>query len=146
MVIFRLAKGVTAHFRSRITDWAVSGALAWTALIMLDTDQTQFSARAFAFLARLMAPHVWAYCALLLGLARLLALVINGTFPRYRAIVTAARGGLALVSTMFWLNIMLASLDAWPPPLSTGVWPFMLVLELYNVYLGALETADARNR
>lgn len=132
-----------AHFRLRITSWYM--ALANLSVgIMLTANPDALSTNPgaavyFNLLLRIAPEEVWRSLFLIIGYARLISLVVNGTFRhvRWTPYVRAAMSGL---SFMIWGAIALSVI--WPGYAALGivVYPSVALFELYNTAVAMSET------
>lgn len=144
VVAFPLVKGITGHFALRVADWFLSAIMFNFGLVLAGPAHV-LNHPAFAGLARIADEHVWAAFCLGVGFVRLAALVVNGTYPRFRW-SPHIRCLCALASLMVWFNI---SLGFWLAEVATtgiAVYPWLMLFDVYNVYLSASEAGDVERR
>lgn len=112
MVVFRLASGIYRHFGIRASEWLmVIPLLIWSRA--MDTADGKFDASAtFSSLSRLASEETWGMVCIFLGLARLFALIVNGTFAAF-PYSPHLRGGTAVIAAIFWGQVALGTYGAW---------------------------------
>ena len=126
------------HFAIRLGEWLVSIILVSLAALLFCATQT-FALNPAYFAAMIaMAPQVvWASIFLLFGGVRIIALYINGRKP----VTPYIRMGLAFLSCFVWFQVTLSLFASGVPGLGWAVFPWLLALEMYNVFRSS---ADAR--
>lgn len=108
-----------------------------TGALLLHPDET-FNPRTplFQVLGSVAAEDVWGWSCLVFGCGRILALIINGTFADtyYSRFSPHVRGAFAFLSCFFWATITIGLFAAWRPLFGLGCYPFLLLLEITNVW------------
>ena len=147
MIVLRLATGITEHFPQRVSEWVMTAAiLGWG--YMLAGEAAAFSATpSFRELSRIADEDTWALICLLVGMARLAALIVNGTFRGFRY-SPHLRGAASLVACVFWGQITLGMLVAWigAGAIGTGVVAYgaFMTLELWNLFRAWADVGASR--
>ncbi|MBN9084311.1 MAG: hypothetical protein J0I16_22600 [Rhizobiales bacterium] len=128
----RILHGICDHFAMRRSEWVLALILVGIGLAF-ESLPTSAVPRLEAF-EGFMAARIWAWGCLSIGVLRLLALAINGTFAQtwYGQWSPHVRGSLAFVSCYIWTAI---SIDMYSVEMSILglVYPGLLVLEITNV-------------
>ena len=150
MIIVRpIWNGVTAHFPARRSEWALASMMFTTGVILLHPGITfQPGVRLFQTLQAIASENAWGWSCLLFGAARLCALIVNGTFAdtKYSQYSPHVRGGFAFLSMFYWATISIGLLHAATInaiPFGLGCYPFLLVLDMTNVYQAFLDAGRA---
>lgn len=138
MIVARLARGITDHFPARASEWALGVILFLWGVQLLRPVYT-FQGQSYAELQRLLPEDLWGLACILIGAARLLALIVNGSV-RHSPMVRAIMAGF---SALFWLQISIAFLMSSPNGTALAVYPVLFALDCYNVLRAASE-AGAR--
>lgn len=144
MLIVRVASGVSRHFAARAAEWALAAVIFLWGWVLLLPHAT-FDLPAYHIM-RAMAPEtVWGFACVLIGVVRLGALVVNGTFANtaYSRWSPHVRMGMSFLSVFFWYSVTMTFLTGSSPP-GTGlaVYPVLLALEIYCTFRAA---RDSRN-
>lgn len=137
MIYVRIARGVFDHFPARRSEWALAGMLASTGLILLLPDATfRPDVPLFRTLSRLGTEDQWGWACFIFGVARLIALIINGTFADtvYSRYSPHVRGVFAFFSCFYWGVITIGLLSAYRPLFALGCYPFLLLLDFSNIW------------
>jgi hypothetical protein len=102
------------HFKERVNEWMSACAMFAFGCILL-TPYITFRNPSFATLAKFADEDTWGYFTMLLGLARLTVLAINGLWlPSYKL-----RSLCAFFSIFIWLQVTLGLF--WSNPYSLGL-------------------------
>jgi hypothetical protein len=136
LIIVRMARGVTDHFPARRAEWVLSAMLFGWGIVLAPTSTDVFStSHSFDGLAALAPEWVWAWICFSIGLIRLLALLINGTFADtwYGQRSPHVRGSLALLSCFIWTMISIGIYNSEISTTGLVVYPGLLFLEFTNV-------------
>ena len=123
-----------SHFRVRAIEWLISGVLfSWGVILAGPTDI--FGRAQFAELARVAPQHAWAMGCMLMGAARLAALIANGSWRRSPYV----RMAMALGSGLFWLQISLGFVGSRVTTLGLAACPWFCLADLYSVGMAAFD-------
>lgn len=136
MIVIRMVKGVSDHFPARRSEWVLAAMLLGWGIILGPPSTSVFATSpAFAGLDGMAPEWVWAWVCLLIGVVRLLALLINGTFAHtfYGHWSPHVRGALAFLSCFIWTAISIGVFNS--GALTTGIiiYPGLLALEITNL-------------
>lgn len=142
-MFFRIVTGVTQHFESRITEWAMSVTIVWWGTRLLDPSNPWNSA-AWAKMLFWMPETAWGTLCVCLGLLRLVALTINGTFAdtAYSKFSPHVRGVTAVLGATVWFMVFLSVSSV--PSSSSGIYQLPLGLDLWCVFHAWREVGRAR--
>ena len=101
MIILRMARGISDHAAARIMEWFML-APAFGMSVAFAVSPTMFSTSpSFTTLSRWASETTWGTIVLACAVARLAALIINGTFKGFR-LSPHIRFAAALVGILFW--------------------------------------------
>ncbi|WP_309084143.1 hypothetical protein [Chelativorans sp.] len=112
MIVLRLATGIREHFPQRVSEWVLTGAILGWAAVLSGDGNTFANAPSFSELARMADEDTWAVICLVVGLLRLTALVINGTFRAF-PYSPHMRGLASFAACIFWGQVALGMMLAW---------------------------------
>lgn len=127
------------HFPLRVTDWLVSNILlTWGLLLFYVTPET-WDGGFFSGLRVVAGQETWATVAVVLGLARIVALFINGAMRR----TPHVRAMGAFLSVFIWLQLTLGMLNAETTGVGLAFYPWLFLADIYNVYRAAQDARDS---
>ena len=127
------------HFRVRALEWLLAGVMITWAVILFQPEQS-FTNPSFHIIARLADEELVAWCCLIIGLARLAALYVNGAWvpsPWVRLFC-------ALISAVFWLQIALGMAATATATTGLAVYPWFVLCDLYSVWRAARDARLSR--
>jgi hypothetical protein len=127
------------HFRVRALEWLLAGVMITWAVILAQPDNS-FANPSFATIARVANEETVALACLIIGLARLAALYVNGAWvpsPWVRLIC-------ALISAVFWLQIALGMAATDTATTGLAVYPWFVLCDLYSVWRAARDARMSR--
>jgi hypothetical protein len=140
----RFIRGMTDHFRLRAPAWIMSLILFGLGTALLKNPNVfthDVKAYQYVFLNRVFDQTVWAILCVTVGGARIVALIINGTFRSFPW-SNHIRSIGAFLSCFLWFQIALGVwtegfLDGWNTamPIYCG----LLLFDVLNTYSAALE-------
>ena len=146
MIVLRIATGIREHFPARVSEWIMTGAiLGWSAVLSADPATFETSP-SFAVIAYYGNEAFWSTLCLLVGLVRLTALVVNGTFRQFRY-APHLRGVASFVACVFWGQIALGVVIAWwYGGAGTGVVAYstFMVIEMWNLFRAWADVGASR--
>lgn len=134
MIVVRVLRGIQSHFPNRVAEWFLSVALLNWGLILLGTSSDIFTVyNTYAGLARLATEFTWGILATSIGLLRLTALVINGTFydTWYSAYSPHVRGMTSFFSCFFWTQIVLSHIVIIPLSPAIAIYATFLFMDVW---------------
>lgn len=142
MLILRIWNGVIDHFPIRRSEWINSCVMiGWGVVVLLDNRPLT---GAWHILGQLMPEIFWALMLMTVGAIRLLALLVNGTFPKtwYGRVSPHVRVGMSLLSSLVWLQLVIATIGS--PVLTTGLVAYLgyLVSDALNTLSSAAEARE----
>jgi hypothetical protein len=130
----RLARGVVEHFPARASEWALAGMMvSWGYLILL--PEAMFTrSPAFNEMAAMASETTWGLAAMGIGLVRLVALFINGTFAQtwYGRWSPHVRGMMSALAVFVWLSISIGVLQSSTVTTGMAVYPWLTALDIWN--------------
>ena len=146
MIILRIADGIYEHFPARVSEWIMTCAiLGWSAVLAAD-PLTFSTSPSFSVLATYAGETGWSFICLAVGLLRLSALIVNGTFRTFRY-SPHLRGVASVIACVFWGQIALGVFVAWWLGGSgTGVIAYstFMVIELWNLFRAWADVGASR--
>lgn len=130
-----VAARIRSRFRARALEWEHASIMTiFGAIVLLNPEVFEGP----SFSAFVGGPYLWGPCMLLAGVARLLALVINGYMARPTALVRAlaALSGIALFAA---ISLGLLFSGTWP----TGLAPYPVIgfFGLFSLYWSIFDVA-----
>lgn len=143
-----IIQSLRQHWPSRKMEWLGSGFLmSWGIYVLLHPElfTQDATAQVFAGLAALtdsFSPYpalVWGGLAFAVGLARAVALFINGAYVRTPAI----RVVTSFVSIFILTQICLGLFDSGVPNTGLVVYPWLIVADLISAYRAAVDVVYA---
>lgn len=142
MLILRIWNGVIDHFPIRRSEWINSCVMiGWGIVVLLDNRPLT---GAWYVLGELMSEVFWSLMLMTVGTIRLIALLVNGTFPRtwYGKFSPHVRVGMSLLSSLVWLQLVIATIGS--PILTTGLVAYLgyLVSDALNTLSSAAEARE----
>ena len=150
-LIARVAKGSRHNFAIRVSDWFASSVVLSFGLVLTRFPQVMDGNPWYRLLEQHAPAQTWGLVCAAIGLARVGALTVNGTFPAFRW-SPHLRFLMALMSCFVWFQITLGLIEAQAPTMAIAMFPHMLLFDLYNVFLASSEAGvvegqhrDARN-
>lgn len=135
MIVFELKK----HFQLRAIEWWSAGLMAsWGAIVTL--VPTMFVENpAFEGLLFFAPQYVWGFVALVAGLSRLGALIVNGFWCR----TPAVRWFTSMVSCLIWFLITAALINAPVPNPGVVVYGWHMIADIYSAFRSASDAVEA---
>lgn len=118
-----------AHFRHRVLEWGL-GFVTVTIALTLFNEYPTLNQPALIELTRIASEEVWAVALLVVGMARLGALWINGAWRRSPWI----RFVTSLFSAVVWLQITLGMMRVEMVTLGIAIFPWFLIAEGYSIW------------
>jgi hypothetical protein len=142
--IIQVVKDAVPHFESRITEWAMAGALTLWGLNLLDPavnfDVALPAWRGMTAIPFLHDAKSWGWFAFSIGLVRLVSLVVNGRFAgtRYATVSPRVRAFTAMAGATAWF-VVAASVGQVPTP-GRVTYILPLLLDIWCVFHAARDT------
>lgn len=148
MIVLRtLAHGVIAHAGVRFTEWLGAVPMLGLGLVLYSEPELFEAVPSFDMLSRWAEQPTWTNIILMVGIARLIALTINGSFrsfvhsPTIRFISSWAAG---LFWTLFVLGVYIAWRDLDGSPTAIVAYGTLIMLEARNAYVSRADMIIAR--
>lgn len=135
-IYLRVSKGVRDHLYVRRSEWACAIILTWWGFALLSPGGTFDISPTYSGLRRIASETAWGTVCATVGITRLLALVINGTFPgnwysQYSLHVRSLTAYLtAIIFIMIALGILTAPAPAWPLSTALGTYAMLAWLDI----------------
>lgn len=135
-IVARIRGGVVDHFPARVSEWIVACILVSWGYILLKPSNIFATSPAFSEMAKMAPEWVWGTAAIAIGLSRLAALVINGTFPRtwYGKWSPKVRGLMSALSMFILVSISLGIAKNGADTTALAVYPWLAALDFWNVF------------
>lgn len=107
ILILRVYDGAKGHFASRFWEWMFAFALLATAYVFVVVPQNYFVAPTYSIISRVASPQVWGCILFTIAIARITALILNGTFEAFRRYSPPVRSITSLLSAISWAIVIL---------------------------------------
>ncbi len=139
----RLYLGIHDHFPARRSEWVLAGILTVWGYILIGPDQTFAGNRAWSQMAAIMTENAWGYFAICVGVFRLLALVVNGTFAGtwYGRWSPHVRALASFLTCFLWFQISFGLWNSDAATTGLAVYPGLLVLDAMNIVAASKDAA-----
>lgn len=143
----RLYLGIHDHFPARRSEWVLSCIMIGWGLVLIGPAEVFAQSRAWSQMAAMMNERVWGWLAISIGVFRLLALIINGTFAGtwYGRFSPHVRAVASFFTCFLWFQI---SFGLWvSDAVTTGlaIYPGLFLLDAMNV-VAALKDAAGMDK
>jgi hypothetical protein len=102
MVVFRVVRGVQRHFMYRLPEWAAALNMGLFAVTLLKPAKTFSSSASYNVMASIADENTWGVAVGLVSAVRLIALLLNGTFPVFARYSPLTRSVCAFLSAAAW--------------------------------------------
>jgi hypothetical protein len=144
-LVVRIARGSAHNFAIRVSDWFASFVMLSFGVVLIYCPWAFGESRWYGLLEQIANPLVWGVICGSVGLLRVGALTINGTFPAFRW-SPHLRFAMAMLSCFVWFQVTLGLVAAHEATAVFAMFPQLLVFDLYNVFLAASEAGAAERR
>ena len=141
----RIARGAAHNFAIRVSDWFSACVMTTFGLLLMHWREVFEVNRYFGVLEQFASAHTWGMLCTAVGLARIAALTINGTFPLFRW-SPHLRFVMAAIGVFLWFQITLGLLLSSQPTMAMAAYPHLFVFDMYNLFLAASEAGVAERR
>ena len=143
-MFFWIVTGIKSHLPDRLPEWVMGFAILNYGLGLVGPGDAWTSPTAWAAMAHYAPENAWGWLCVMLGIARLMALVINGTFAdtAYSRFSPHVRGSTAVAALGFWMMVML-SVSA-SGSIGSRIYVLPLVLEVWCIFHAWRDTGRAR--
>lgn len=151
MIVLRtIYNGVAAHAGIRFTEWVGAFPLVGLGLILHHQPDVLQQSASFSVLTQWATQETWVLILLTIGLMRVCALIINGSFPRWFRQSPLIRHCVSLISLIFWTlmwnGVYLAWKDAGGLPTAIVMYALPILLEFRNVYVSRYDMVIMKAR
>ena len=137
--ILRVVRGARHRFALRVPDWFSGSVILSFGLCLVHWPEMFVTFHAFyALLDEIGSAQTWGVVCVTIGVLRLIALTVNGTFPKFRW-SPHIRFVMAMASAFVWFQITLALIVSHMATTGLAVYPHLFLFDLYNVFLAASE-------
>lgn len=139
-MIIRIAVGIRDHFEQRVVEWVMGVTAVWWGSKLVGPNDAWANPEAWAGMLHWMPENAWGWNCIAIGIARLMALAINGTFANtaYSRFSPVVRGVSAILGATLWFMVFL-SVSAVSTS-GSGIYQLPLVLDLWCVYYASRDT------
>lgn len=149
-VYARISKGVRSHLYARRSEWACAAVITWWGVSLMAPGDTFALSPTYSGLARIATEPVWGAVCLALGLFRLAALTVNGTFQgtwysRYSPHVRAITAYLTAMVYFLIVYGVLTNLGKVPLSTGLGAYAALAFLDVSNA-LGTAKESGYQTR
>jgi len=144
-LVVRVARGSTHNFAIRVSDWFAGFVMLSFGLVLIYCPWAFGNSPWYALLEQIAKPDVWGVVCGFIGLLRIGALTVNGTFPAFRW-SPHLRFAMSMLSCFVWFQVTLGLLAAREATVAFAMFPQLLVFDLYNVFLAASEAGAVERR
>jgi hypothetical protein len=145
MMVARVAKGVSAHFVSRLHEWTFACVMAVMGYLLLLPNVT-FDQPVFRAMALVATETEWGAFLATVGGVRLVALVVNGTFPQFHTITPVIRSIMAFASAFVWFCLAWGFHAASPHGITFVAWVGLMCKDIALSWVIAREAGAADQR
>ena len=146
MLVLKTIDGVRKHFLFRLPEWMLAAELAAFAGVLIAPADTFASSRSYDVLAAIASERVWGAFIGAVAALRLIALTLNGTFPRFSRVSPLARSVCAALSGFIWFTLALGFYKANPAGTGWGTYAICLLADLFLAMSVAGEAGAAWRR
>lgn len=144
-MVKRIWRGIADHFRLRATEWFAAGVLIVLGRKMYFPPPTFPTSESWRVMAEQMSEESWGLIFLGIGLLRLSALTINGTFTGFR-FSPLIRCVTAFLACGLWLQVVMSIFESSPNGTGFEMYRMILILELYNLWRAGVDTGIVLKR
>lgn len=127
------------HFPIRVTDWLLSAILFCWGLTLFSIHPTVWDLPIYDGLNDIAAQNTWASVATVIGLARLVALFINGTVRRSPHLRLIG----AVLSGLIWLQVSMSLMFSDMSTAAAAIYPWLALADAFNGYRAAKDAGTA---
>jgi hypothetical protein len=145
VALVRFWSGITAHFRTRVTEWFAAALLIQLGVTFYLPPEVFPVQPSWAVLAQIAPEETWGIVMLAIGALRVGALTINGTYQGFRW-SPHIRALTAFLSCGVWLQVVMSLWLSPVPGTGLGTYRLILCLELWNVWRAALDVGFVERR
>lgn len=136
MIVFRVVRGVFDHFMSRLPEWICTTIMMSYGLTLLAPPDT-FDGPAYTVMRHYASENTWGMSLTALSSVRLVALIINGTFPAFAKWSVRFRALCASLGCFGWFCVALGLFLATPWAPGARTYTALLLTDvIVAIYLG----------
>jgi hypothetical protein len=145
-MFIRIVTGIKDHFEDRVVEWIMAATTIFWGSKLTGPNDAWGNPEAWAGMLRWMSENAWGWNCVGIGVARLLALAINGTFAGtwYARFSPLVRGISALLGAVLWFLVFLSVNKV--ASAGSGIYQLPLVLELWCLVHAWRETGQVWTR
>jgi len=139
----RLYLGIHDHFPARRSEWVLAGIMAVWGCILIGPVEVFAQTKAWSQMAAIMPENAWGWFAISVGVFRLLALIVNGTFAGtwYGRWSPHVRALASFLSCFLWFQISFGLWNSDAATTGLAVYPGLLVLDAMNIVAASKDAA-----
>lgn len=139
----RLYLGIHDHFPARRSEWVLAGIMAVWGWILIGPVGVFAQTKAWSQMAAIMPENAWGWFAISVGVFRLLALIVNGTFAGtwYGRWSPHVRALASFLSCFLWFQISFGLWNSDAATTGLAVYPGLLVLDAMNIVAASKDAA-----
>ena len=144
-----LAHGVISHAGVRFTEWLGAVPLLGIGYVLFAEPGIIDKTPSFIVLAQWADQAIWSNIILIVGISRLLALGVNGSFrsfPHSPTIRFLASWAACIFWALFTMGIYVAWRDAGGSPTGIAAYGTLIILELRNAYASRADMVIAKGK
>jgi hypothetical protein len=145
MIIARVARGVSAHFVTRLHEWIFAAMLIGMGLQLLREEVT-FNLPIYKVMAQIADEDIWGKALIIVGSARFVALIVNGTFPQFHTVTPLFRSGFAFLSAFVWFALAWGFYKVSPAGISVILTGGLMLSDIATSLIVAREAGAADQR
>lgn len=133
-MLVRVAGGITNHFPARASEWVMSVMMIHWGVNLLRPDDLFSITPALSHMRLMASENVWGWGAVSIGATRLVALVINGSFPDtwYGRWSPHVRALMSWLSAFVWFQVSIGLYMTNVNSLGLAIYPWLFVMCLWN--------------
>lgn len=143
-ILTDVVRGVKTHFPARAGEWWCAAMLTDWGVRVAAPDVLFGTSPSFAKMEALLQEHTWGLLAVIVGVARLLALIVNGTFHDrlwYSRWSPHIRAGMAYLSVGVWTLIALGIAQAGTNSTALSIYPYLAAFDIFNAVRAGQDAA-----
>jgi len=131
MIFLRIVAGVRDHFESRFFEWVMGLTLVWWGLRLVGPEDAWSNQQAWRNMLDIMSENAWGWVFILVGVARIIALTVNGTFQDtfYARYSPQVRALTATASAILWFMVEMSVINS--SSSGAGIYHLPLIIELW---------------
>lgn len=142
-LLIDVVDGVKKHFPNRAGEWWCAAMLTdWGIRVAWPGDL--FAAAAFQSMEWLIREQSWGILAAIIGVARLIALIVNGTFHDrlwYSRWSPHIRAGMSFMSVFVWSMIALGVAQSGVNTTDLAIYPYLAAFDIFNAVRAGTDAA-----